>query len=598
MIGKVISTKGVPSKSPRDLVWEIVFETLRGRLKNLVVLAIVMVVGAGISLLPPILFKFLIDVVILQRDGGLLVAVLFGLVVTPCIAMALTLLELYLRAEIGEFVDEALRLESFKSVMRGRVSAIEELGPGGIVHTITRDCGRIGEVYIATKVLPFAASCIVFMSTFAMMFSLNANLASLGLIAYPLSYGLGKLVEKRSHRIESNFTQLLSEGDSFLHEVIRGIRAVKAFIGYKIEVARWYEWLRNHHAQKARMRVYHDITLNLYSEFIKSLAIGGVYGLGVYFVFDGDMTIGGLVAFAAYLPRAYSSLKTMMSTQIGLQQARVSADRIGKLMALRPEQYSGYYIPRERAGPLPVAFENVSFRYGRGDAGLKDVTFRIPAGNSLGIVGESGSGKSTILDVLLGFYMPSAGHVCVGDLKTTNWNVQELRKEIGVVPQEVFLWNTSIEKNLTYGLKGVSENAIIDVLNEVQLSDFVRALPEGLSTVVGERGQAVSIGERQRIGIARALLRGAKVLAFDEPTSALDTIRQMEIIDAIKRVMPKRTVIIVSHVISTVLEVDEVIVLSAGRVVEKGPIEKLIAERGLFWQLANAQGTLRSFELG
>lgn len=167
---------------------------------------------------------------------------------------------------------------------------------------------------------------------------------------------------------------------------------------------------------------------------------------------------------------------------------------------------------------------------------------------------------------------------------------------VSVVPQEVFLWNTSIEKNLTYGLKGVSENAIVDVLNEVQLSDFVQALPEGLATVVGERGQAVSIGERQRIGIARALLRGAKVLAFDEPTSALDAIREKEIIDAIKRVMPNRTVIVVSHVIAAVLEVDEVIVLSAGSVVEQGPPEKLIAEKGLFWQLANAQGMLRSLE--
>lgn len=198
--------------------------------------------------------------------------------------------------------------------------------------------------------------------------------------------------------------------------------------------------------------------------------------------------------------------------------------------------------PRHRRG-------GVSFSYGRGDAGLKDVTFKIPAGNSLGIVGESGSGKSILLDVLLGFYIPSEGHVCVGDLKITNWDVQELRKAVSVVPQEVFLWNTSIEKNVTYGLKGVSENAIVDVLNAVQLSDFVQALPEGLSTVVGERGRAVSVGERQRIGIARALLRGAKVLAFDEPTSALDAIRETEIIDAIKKVMPNRTVIVVSHVI-------------------------------------------------
>ncbi len=551
-----------------------------------------MVVGTGISLIPPILFQFLIDVVIVQRDVSLLIAVLLGLVVTPCIVMALTLVELHLRAEIGEFVDEALRLESFKSVMRGQVSAIEQLGPGDIVHTITRDCGRIGEVYIATRVLPFVASCIVFICTFAMMFSLNVELACLGLIAYPLSYGLGRLVEKRSRRLDANFTQLLSEGESFLHEVIRGIRAVKAFIGYEIEVARWYKWLKNHHSQKAKMRVYHEITLNLYSEFVKSLAIGGVYGLGAYFVFDGDMTIGGLVAFAAYLPRAYSSLKTMMSTQIGLQQASVSADRIGKLITLHSEQYSGHYIAKHD-GPLPVAFENVSFRYGRGDAGLKDVTFRIPAGNSLGIVGESGSGKSTILDILLGFYMPSEGHVCVGDLKTTDWNVQELRKEIGVVPQDIILWNTSIEKNLTYGLQGVPEQAIIDVLNEVQLSDFVQALPAGLSTVVGERGEAVSIGERQRIGIARALLRGAKILVFDEPTSALDAIRGTEITDAIKRVMPNRTVVIVSHVISAVLEVDEVLVLSAGRVVEQGPIEKLIAAKGHFWQLSRADSRRR-----
>ena len=181
MIDKFLVTKGVSSKSPQDLVWGIVLETLRGRLRHLSILAVVIVVGAGISLVPPILFKFLIDVVIPQRDGALLVAVLFGLVVAPCGAMALTLLELYLRAEIGEFVSESLRLESFKGVMRGRVRAIEERGPGDIVHTITRACGHIGEVYIATKVLPFVASCIVLISTFAMMFSLNVKLAALGL---------------------------------------------------------------------------------------------------------------------------------------------------------------------------------------------------------------------------------------------------------------------------------------------------------------------------------------------------------------------------------------------------------------------------------
>ena len=328
-------------------------------------------------------------------------------------------------------------------------------------------------------------------------------------------------------------------------------------------------------------------------EFINYAAAGLIFGNGAFEIIQGRMTLGSLVAFVAYLPRSYSVLQALLGTHVNLQEARVNAEKVYALFDLAREPSGERLLSSTLQAGSALAFHNVSFDYGRGDFGAHDLTFRADPGEFIGVVGPSGGGKSTIIDLIMGFHAPRSGTITIDGIGLRQLSLASLRSQIGLVSQDTFLWNDSVGANILYPGRSDDWDRKRQAARDAQIDDFITGLPGGYGTVVGERGMTLSGGERQRLAIARALLQRPRLLLLDEATSALDALTDQKVRAAIDKVRAGRTAIVEAHRLITILQADRILVIDQGRIVEMGSHQELLARRGLFFDLYQAQ----SFDL-
>jgi ABC-type multidrug transport system fused ATPase/permease subunit len=566
----------------------IIVRELRRHVLLIASIAILMVVGTAVGVISPLLFKVLVDSAIPAGDLGQVAWLLAGMVLATMLAIMLRSLQEYQQTRIGEAVSQALRRRLFNHLVRVQVSALEGLRTGEIVHRITRVCGELGDVYVSNKLLPVVSNAILLAGNAVAMFLLSWQLSLVVLLASLLSYFVINMVRDYTLALERRFYAVHERGSGYLQEVFSGLRTVRALNGRERERERWDAWIGEHWSVKAKTEVFHSLVLGLPNDLVNNLAIGVVYAYGAYEIINGRLSIGTLVAFSVYVPRVYAASKAILDAHVGTAQARAAAERLDELFALEQERSGTKELPRANANGAAVEFEAVSFHYGRDNFGLVDLSFQVGAGEFLGIVRPTGGGKSTIIDLLLGFYTPLSGRIRVGGVDLRELSLESLRESIGVVPQEVFLWNDSIIQNLVYP-NPVTYDKVAEAVKVAQLDELIETLPEKYETVVGERGQALSGGERQRLAICRALLREPKILLLDEATSNLDAVTELRIRDAIESVRVGRTTIVVAHRLATVMRADRILVLDRGRIVETGTPAELIANRGPFYELYEAQ---------
>ena len=569
--------------------FNIIVRELRKRVLMILLVVALMVVGTGVGLILPLLFKTLIDVAIPTKDGILVVWILVGMVVTPLLAIGLSALQDYLRAYMGEAVSQSLRKELFDHLIHARIIEIEKIKNGEIVHRITRECGRIGEVYVAQELLPLVSNAIVLLGTLVVMLIINWRLLLFAILAFPFSYILTKRMAGYAKELEQEFSDTLEDGQSYLQEFFSGLRTVRGFNGEVYEKKRWWEWIMRHWKIKAKGLVFHNLVRTLPSDFINNLVIGLIFGYGAFEIINGRMSIGGLVAFVAYIPRAYSALRAVLNAHVSTQRAKVASEKIDALFHLQQEGSGRKVLSSAKPSGAMVEFHNVSFHYGRGDFGVENLSFRVQAGEFLGIVGPSGGGKTTVVDLLMGFYAPESGTITVDGVDIREMSLESLRNQIGFVSQDVFLWNASIRENIVYPKDDVEPEAVEEAARIAQIHEFIETLPEGYETVVGERVLTLSSGERQRLAIARAILRRPRILLLDEATSSLDALTELKVRNAIEKAKIGRTTIVVAHRLATVMHADRILVISKGQIVEAGTPRELLARRGLFFDLYEAQ---------
>jgi ATP-binding cassette subfamily B protein/subfamily B ATP-binding cassette protein MsbA len=376
-----------------------------------------------------------------------------------------------------------------------------------------------------------------------------------------------------------------SDVSSRVQETLTAIRAVQAFTREPLE--------RERFERQAAASLHANLHLTLLqtsSQMVVSLlmAVGtaAVIWLAGRRALEGALTPGDVVLLAAYLVMLYTPLETLAYTAVAVQGAAAGARRVLALLDVQPDVTDAPDAVPLTARPLgALAFERVTFAYGRGEPALRELSLTVQPGEVVALVGASGAGKTTLASLLVRFYDPQTGHITLDGRDLRGLTLRSLRENIAVVLQDPIIFGASIRENIAYGRPDASAEAVERAARDANAHDFITALPQGYDTVVGERGVTLSGGQRQRLAIARAFVKDAPVLILDEPTSALDADNERAILDALVRLMEGRTTVIIAHRLSTVRHADRILVLEGGAVVEQGTHAELLARRQVYARL-------------
>ncbi len=566
----------------------IIVGELRKRVTVIVAMVFFLMLTILISVALPLLFKRLVDETIPGRDMSEAGLLLFALITIPLISAALHSVYDYQREILGEAISQALRQKLFNHLVHANLRDLESTETGHIIHHITRGCGLVGDDYIVDRLIPLISNALLFIGALAAMTLINWRLMLITLLAFPITYLFSKRLKNYVRMLEEEFQRILESGSSTLQQVFSGIRTVRSFSGEAHEKARWDAWIKRHWQVRAKTETLHNLILILPTHVVDRVLMGLVFGVGAFEIINDRLTIGDLIAFMLYTPYVYTALRAMLQAQVTLEKIKVAIEGLDGLFAYEMERQGGRELTISQGAGPAIEFDGVSFDYGRGDFVLRDVSFSVQPGEFFGIVGESGGGKSTIVDLLMGFYAPQSGRILVDGVGIGELSLDSLRRHIGLVPQDIFLWNSSIHENIAYP-DAIAPDTVAEAAAGTNLHAFIEALPEKYQTIVGERGLALSAGERQRLAICRALLKKPAILLLDEATSALDALTEEKVQEAISHARSGRTAIAVAHRLATVMSADRILVLQDGSVAELGTPTELIAKRGLFYRLHEAQ---------
>ena len=437
-------------------------------------------------------------------------------------------------------------------------------------------------------------SVVTLIGTFAIMVRLDWQLTLLSLSIVPLIIAA---IYFFAHRIRRESTFIQEQESAVLAQAQEGLSSIRMVHAFGREQ---YEVMQFHQQAQQSLQANLRLTLtNVNSALVIStlmvLGTAAMYYVGTLHVLAGTLTLGTLLVFSAYLLMLYQPLESITYTAWAMEGATAGARRCFEVLDREDDVVDSPNAVAIEFAKGAIGFQNVSFGYalatasppggGQGRLVLHDVDLRIEPNQMIAIVGGTGAGKSTLLSLVPRFYDPTFGSVALDGRNVREIKKKSLRAQIGIVLQDTLLFSTTIRENIAYGRPDASDDEIIDAAKRAQADEFIRQLPNGYANTVGERGGQLSVGQRQRIGIARAFLKNAPVLLLDEPTSALDPTTEAAIMETIKDLMRGRTTLIATHRLATIHDVDRIVVLERGRIVEQGPGAELLARGGVYAKL-------------
>ncbi|AOH39598.1 MAG: ABC transporter ATP-binding protein [Dialister pneumosintes] len=559
----------------------------------LLIAIVCMLFVAASNLILPWVIKDVVDRVLMDKDVYMLYWVIAAILIVFLIRGITTFGHRFLMGYIGQRVITDLRYSLYKHLQKLSISYYDKRRTGEIMSNLTNDIAALQSA-IVENFVSLVQEGLIFIGSFISMVYLQWKLTILCLVIVPLVTGTIRFFGRKLHNSGRTVQEKLADVTSMLQETIQGVRIIRSFNRTDFEIQRFQSVNESNFNATVRT-IRQQSQMTPFVEFFSAFAVTAIIWYGGMSVINGVMTSGELIAFLMYAINLANPVKRVAEAVGNIQKSLAAADRVFHILDTRPDT-----IEKENAKELVindgcVKFKHVKFHYNEGHPILEDFDFTAQAGKTIAIVGPSGAGKTTVANILPRFYDVTGGAVYIDGVDIRDVTLSSLREQIGMVPQDTMLFNTTIKDNILYGRLDATDEEIWEAVRAANAEEFIKALPQGLQTMAGDRGVVLSGGQRQRISIARAILKNPKILILDEATSALDTESEKVVQDALDKLMIGRTAFVIAHRLSTIKHADHILVLNNGRIEEQGTHEELISRHGLYYELytmstKNAEG--------
>ena len=560
--------------------------------KQFLLVFVTILLSAVVGLFPSIITGRIVDEALVGQNMALLVKLLILAFVTLTASQVIGVLESYINAWISQRIIYDMKNQMYDHLQHMPHAFFTSEKQGDIITRMNTDISGVSSV-ISGTLSSIVSNIATVITTLAALLSMSWKLAIAGIIVIPLLIIPTRSVGRRRYSILTDAQAKNDEMNQMINETlsVSGSLLVKLFIREEAEYARFRAV--NEEVTKLNLREQNSgrwfrVMMGMFTQVGPLL----IYFAGGWLIIsrsDPTLTVGMITATVALVNRLYRPIESLMNIHVDFTRSLALFGRIFQYFDMENPIRSPRRGKKPDMGRKPVTFEHVSFSYEPDKPLLTDIDFTVPGGQMYAIVGPSGSGKSTVVNLIPRLYDVRGGRVAIGGIDVRDFDLKYLRRNIGMVTQDSYLFNGTIRENLLYAKPDATQQELDAACYIASLSDFLAARPEGLDTVVGNRGLKLSGGEKQRISIARVILKDPKILILDEATSALDSITEAAIQDALDVLMDGRTSVVIAHRLSTILKADRILVVQNGVIAQQGTHKELLAVDGIYKQLYETQ---------